>query len=251
MTHLQTLNAALRERRLLKVIAGIENFDRASVMAIARAAELGGAQAVDIAADAALVREVKAETNLIVFVSSVEPAKLIAAAEAGADVLELGNYDALYLRGVHPTKDEILGWAREVKAAVGARVPLCVTVSGHLPLAEQLDLATTLQAMGVEVLQTEGQVGPEGHDAFTALSGAVSALANTAEIRKVVELPLLLAGGFNAMSAPFAIAAGADALGVGKAVTRHQTVEAMAEATRAIVAALETVHTAGKGLAKA
>lgn len=250
MTHLQTLNAALRERRLLKVIAGIENFDRNNVMAIARAAELGGAQAVDIAADPALVREVKAETNLIVFVSSVEPAKLIAAAEAGADVLELGNYDALYLRNVHPTKEEILGWAREVKAAV-ANVPLCVTVSGRLSLAEQLDLATSLQAMGVEILQTEGQVGPEGNDAFTALSGAVSALANTAEIRKVVELPLLLAGGFNHVSAPFAIAAGADALGVGKAVARHESVDAMTEATRAIVSAMDSVHTAGKGLAKA
>jgi thiamine monophosphate synthase len=251
MTHLQTLHAALRERRLVKVIAGIENFDKASVMAIAKAAAQGGAQAVDIAADAELVRAVKAETHLIVFVSSVEPAKLIAAAEAGADVLELGNYDALYHQGIHPTKEQILGWAREVKNTVGNRVPLCVTVSGHLSLAEQLDLATTLQAMGVDILQTEGQVGPQGNDTFSALSGAVSALANTAEIRKVVELPLLLAGGFNVVSAPFAIAAGADALGVGKAVTSLKDEAAMAAATAEIVKALDSVHTAGKGLVRA
>ena len=247
MTHLQTLHAALRERRLLKVIAGIENFDAAKVVAIAKAAQAGGALAVDIACDPALVREVKANTTMIVFVSAIEPAKLIEAARAGADVLELGNFDALYLKGIEPSKAEILGWAREVKAAV-QNVPLCVTVSGRLPLAEQKALAVELAEIGVEMLQTEGQVGPEGKDTFTALSGAISALSNTAEIRKVVDLPLMLAGGFNAISAPFAIAAGADALGVGKAIAGLGDEVAMAAATAEIVKALDAVHADGKGL---
>lgn len=251
MTHLQTLNAALRERRLLKVIAGIENFDMTSVVTIAKAAQAGGAQAVDIAADAALIKAVKEATNLIVFVSSTDPAKLIEAAANGADVLELGNFDALYHQGIHPTKAQILEWTRAVKEAVGNDVPLCVTVSGHLSLEDQLDLSTTLQAMGVDILQTEGQVGPQADDTFTALSGAVSALANTAEIRKVVELPLLLAGGFNHVTAPFAIAAGADAMGVGKAVTSLKDEDAMAEATARLVGAIEGVHTMGKGLTRA
>lgn len=242
MTQLQTLHAALRDRRLLKVIAGIENFDLAQVVTIARAAERGGAQAVDVAADAAIVRAVKAQTNLVVFVSSVEPSKLVEACEAGADVLELGNFDALYHQGIHPTKAQILGWAQAVKAAVGNRAPLCVTVSGHLPLAEQLELARELEALGVEILQTEGQVGPAGNDTFSALSAAVSALANTAEIRKAVKLPLLLAGGFNVHSAPFAISAGADALGVGKAVTKLADEAAMADAVRAIHAAFTSVQ---------
>ena len=86
MTTLQTLNAALQERRLLKVIAGIENFDLNSVVTIAKAAQAGGAQAVDIAADAALIKAVKEATNLIVFVSATEPAKLISAAANGAEV---------------------------------------------------------------------------------------------------------------------------------------------------------------------
>ncbi|HEY9724767.1 MAG TPA: DUF561 domain-containing protein [Oscillatoriaceae cyanobacterium] len=241
MTHLQTLTAALRDRRLLKVIAGIENFDLAQVVTIASAAERGGAQAVDVAADAAIVRAVKESTNLVVFVSSVDPAKLVEACEAGADVLELGNFDALYHQGIHPTKAQILDWATAVKNAVGNRVPFCVTVSGHLPLAEQLELARALEALGVDILQTEGQVGPQGDDTFTALSSAVSALANTAEIRKAVKLPLLLAGGFNVHSAAFAIAAGADALGVGKAVTKLADEAAMATATAEILAAFTSV----------
>ena len=249
MTNRHTLHAALTERKLLKVIAGITNFDRDHVLAVARAAQAGGAQAVDIAADPALVDAVKAATDLVVFVSSTEPAKLIACADR-ADVLELGNYDALYRAGVHPTAAQILGWAREVKAAV-ATTPLCVTVSGHLPVAEQRALAADLQALGVDILQTEGQVGPESEDTFAALSGAVSALGNTAEIRRVVSLPLLLAGGFNRISAPFAIGAGADALGVGKAVTRHADEAAMADEVRALVAALETARAAGTGLVQA
>lgn len=251
MTHLQTLNAALQERRLLKVIAGIENFDLNAVVSIAKAAQAGGAEAVDIAADTALIKAVKEATNLIVFVSSTEPAKLIEAAANGADVLELGNFDALYHQGIHPTKAQIIEWTRTVKDAVGTAVPLCVTVSGHLSIEDQLDLATTLQAMGVDILQTEGQVGPQTGDTFSALSGAVSALANTAEIRKVVELPLLLAGGFTHVTAPFAIAAGADALGVGKAVAGLKDEAAMAEATARLVGAIEGVHTMGKGLTRA
>lgn len=249
MTQLQTLQAALRERRLLKVIAGIENFDAESVLAIARAAQAGGAQAVDIACDAALIRRVKAETDLVVFVSSVDPDALVLAAEAGADVLELGNFDALYRAGVHPTGAQILAWAQAVKAGAHSRVPLCVTVSGHLALAEQLALAVSLKELGVEMLQTEGQVGPETEDTFQALAGAVGALGNTAEIRKVVDLPLMLAGGFNHVTAPFAIAAGADAVGIGKAVSRLVDEAAMAQAVREAVAAVSGVQAVGKGLA--
>lgn len=243
----QTLHAALTERRLLKVIAGITNFDHLNVLAIARAAKAGGAQAVDVAADPALVAEVKAETGLMVFVSSTEPAKLAACAGV-ADVLELGNFDAMYRDGVHPTAAQILGWAREIKASAG-ETPVCVTVSGYLTIDEQRALAVDLQDLGIDILQTEGQVGPESDDTFKALAGAISALGNTAEIRKVTTLPLLLAGGFNALSAPFAIAAGADALGVGKAVSRHADEAAMTNEVRSLVEALDAARAAGKGLA--
>jgi thiamine monophosphate synthase len=248
MTHRQALHAALTGRNMLKVIAGITNFDRDNVLAIARAAAEGGAQAIDVAADVALVEAVKAETDLIVFVSSTEPARLVACAEA-ADVLELGNFDALYRAGVHPSAADILGWAREVKAAIGDRVPLCVTVSGHLPVAEQKALAADLEALGVDLLQTEGQVGPESTDTFLALSGAVAALANTAEIRHAVSLPLLLAGGFNHVTAAFVPGSGADALGVGKAIAAKATHEAMVAEVKAIREALESARAAGRGLA--
>lgn len=246
------MNQALASRTFVKVIAGIENYDVANVRDVVKAATLAGAHAVDIACDAELIARVKAETNLVVFVSATEPAKLIAAAEAGADVLELGNFDAMYARGIEPTADEILAWTREVKAAVGDRLPLCVTISGRLPLATQLDLATSLQAAGADLIQSEGvQSSVDVVDTQSAIASITAALANAAEIRRVIELPLFVAGGITPANAAFAIAAGANGVGVGRAVSRCATVSEMESVAANVVKALESVRSAGATLSAA
>ena len=60
MTRLQQLPASLQrsleQRSALKVIAGLMNFDSASVERVARAAGRGGADLIDVACDPALVR---------------------------------------------------------------------------------------------------------------------------------------------------------------------------------------------------
>lgn len=247
---LTRMNQALANRTFVKVIAGIENRDVAHVRSVVEAATAAGAHAVDIAADADLVAQVKAATHLAVFVSAVEPAQLIAAAAAGADVLELGNFDALYARGIEPTAEEILGWTREVKAAVGDRLPLCVTISGRLPLATQLDLATRLQAAGADLIQSEGvQSAADVVDTQSAIASITNALANAAEIRRVIELPLFVAGGITAANAAFAIAAGANGVGVGRAVSRCRTALEMEQVAAGVVKALEGVRSAGATLA--
>ena len=59
MTRLSLLSAALRrsldQRSTLKVIAGLMNFDAASVARVSRAAGLGGADLIDVACDPELV----------------------------------------------------------------------------------------------------------------------------------------------------------------------------------------------------
>jgi len=246
---LARMNEALTRRHFVKVIAGLENRNVAHVKQIVAAAQSAEAHAVDIAADPDMVRAVKAITHLAVFVSATEPAALVAAAQAGADVLELGNFDALYARGVEPTADEILSWTREVKAAVGDRLPLCVTISGRLPLATQLDLATSLQAAGADLIQAEGVLMNAGEGTHGAIASITAALANAAEIRKVVELPIFVAGGITPANAAFAIAAGANGVGIGRAVSSESSVEEMTRVARATVRALEGVHAPGAGLA--
>ncbi|HEY9766653.1 MAG TPA: DUF561 domain-containing protein, partial [Chroococcales cyanobacterium] len=115
MKAIDRLNKALTDRNFFKAIAGIDNFDHQSVLSLVKAAEIGGAQAVDIACDVELLRKVKVETNLVVFVSSLDPLKLIEAAKFGADVLEIGNFDALYRQGFLPSALDILGWVRQIR----------------------------------------------------------------------------------------------------------------------------------------
>ena len=78
MTMHSTLQRAFTNRRVLKVISGLNNFDRDRVAAIVKAAELGGATFVDIAADPDLVKLAKSLINLPICVSAVEPEKFVA-----------------------------------------------------------------------------------------------------------------------------------------------------------------------------
>ena len=76
MNRLQQLPAALQssleQRSTLKVIAGLMNFDAASVERVARAAGRGGADLIDVACDPALVRlAIEASGGVPVCVSSV------------------------------------------------------------------------------------------------------------------------------------------------------------------------------------
>ena len=55
----ESVLAPFMEKRALKVIAGLQNFDESLVTNVARAANLGGASHVDIACDDDLVRIAK------------------------------------------------------------------------------------------------------------------------------------------------------------------------------------------------
>ncbi|MEL6250088.1 MAG: DUF561 domain-containing protein, partial [Cyanobacteria bacterium J06627_15] len=68
---LPTLQAALDQGRALKIISGLNNFRIDNVMAVARAAQLGGATFLDMAADAGLVRAVRQQVDLPICVSAV------------------------------------------------------------------------------------------------------------------------------------------------------------------------------------
>jgi hypothetical protein len=85
------LKAALNEQRLLKVIAGLANFDPASVAMVARAAAAGGADLIDVACDPAIVQLDAAESGLPICVSAVDPELFPAAVAAGATLLEIGD----------------------------------------------------------------------------------------------------------------------------------------------------------------
>ena len=74
------LRRSLEQRSALKVIAGLMNFDAEAVARVSRAAGLGGADLIDVACDAELVKlAIEASGGLPVCVSSVEPEQFPAA----------------------------------------------------------------------------------------------------------------------------------------------------------------------------
>src|SRR5690242_11071877 len=97
---IQAFKEALQARCAVKAIAGIANFDLENVLQVARAAEAAGVHAVDVAASPAIIKAVREVTTATIFASSVEPQALADAVAAGADVAELGNFDALYDQGL-------------------------------------------------------------------------------------------------------------------------------------------------------
>nr|GEV27169.1 RNA-directed DNA polymerase [Tanacetum cinerariifolium] len=82
----ETVLKSFNERKALKIISGLQNFDKENVASVVTAADKGGATHVDIACDPELVKLVISLTRLPVCVSSVDPSAFLAAVEAGASM---------------------------------------------------------------------------------------------------------------------------------------------------------------------
>jgi thiamine monophosphate synthase len=234
------LQAALAERRALKVIAGLNNFDASSVARVARAAAAGAADLIDIACDAALVRLVReVAPGLPVCVSAVEPELFVAAVAAGADMVEIGNFDSFYPQGIMFGADEVLELTRRTRALL-PQVVLSVTVPHVLPLDQQEQLAADLAVAGADLIQTEGGTSakPFSAGSLGLIEKAAPTLAAAHGISRAVSLPVLCASGLSAVTLPMAIAAGASGVGVGSAVNKLNDELAMVAVVRSLREAL-------------
>jgi hypothetical protein len=233
------LQQALASRHLLKVIAGLTNFDRASVERISRAAGLGGADLIDLACDPELVRRAAAVSGLPICVSAVDPELFPAAVAAGAALVEIGNYDAFYPLGRIFDAAEVLELTRRTRALL-PEVVLSVTVPHVLPLDQQEQLAMDLVGAGADLIQTEGGTSarPFSAGSLGLIEKAAPTLAATHAISRAVSVPVLCASGLSAVTLPLAIAAGARGVGVGSAVNRLGDELAMVAVVRSLREAL-------------
>ncbi len=215
---------SLETRSFLKIIAGINNFDKEKVLKIANAVRASKATAVDISAreDIVLaVRELLPETALVV--SSVKIEELKRAMELGADILELGNYEALYEEGIYLSAEDVLNLAKDLVSIKDKSVMLSVTVPGHLNVAEQVRLARSLESLGVEIVQTEGSLPADANASASlgVLQKVMLTLANTIELSKnLTKTFIMTASGISPDTAALAITAGAHGVGVGKYINR-------------------------------
>lgn len=227
------------EGKALKVISGLLNFDTENVKSVAFAACTGGASHVDIACDADLVKAVKSVCSLPVCVSSVKPKDFLKAVEAGADMVEIGNFDGFYDCGMTFSADDILEMTKETRALLPF-VPLSVTVPHTLSLAEQVQLAQNLEKCGVDIIQTEGKMGvePRNQGVKELIEKATPALSSAYSLSRAVSIPVLCSSGLTDITAPMALAAGAKGVGIGSMVNKQKDMEQMYLAVRSIAKAM-------------
>lgn len=241
------LQQALANQTALKIISGLTNFNAAHVVDIVKAADQGGATFVDIAADAELVRLAKAATNLPICVSAVEPDAFLAPVAAGADLIEIGNFDAFYAQGRRFEAPEVLDLTRRTRALL-PEITLSVTVPHILALDEQVALAEALVAAGADIIQTEGGTSsqPTHPGSLGLIEKAAPTLAAAYEISRAVSVPVLCASGLSDVTAPMAIAAGAAGVGVGSAVNKLDNSLAMIAVVRKLAESLQTARIAAR-----
>ncbi|MBT9316153.1 DUF561 domain-containing protein [Leptothoe spongobia] len=242
MTIHSDLHAAFSQGHALKIISGLANFDTANVLAVAKAAQQGGATFVDIAADAELVRQVSQHTSLPICVSAIDPEAFLAPVAAGATLIEIGNFDTFYAQGLKFDAHDVMSLAQRTREFL-PHITLSVTVPHTLPLDEQVQLAEDLVAMGADIIQTEG--GTSSHPIHSGSIGliekATPTLAAAHAISRAVRVPVLCASGISDVTAPMAIAAGAAGVGVGSAVNKLKNEIAMVAAVRRLREALHTI----------
>lgn len=233
------LQRAFAEGTALKIISGLTNFDRDCVAAIVRAADQGGATFLDIAAAAELVQLAKSLTDLPICVSAVEAHAFLAPVAAGAELIEIGNFDAFYAQGIRFEAAEVLALTQQTRALL-PDITLSVTVPHILPLDEQVHLAEALVVAGADIIQTEGGTASQPIHAGTLglIEKAAPTLAAAHEISRAVSVPVLCASGLSDVTASLAIAAGAAGVGVGSAVNKLDSELAMVAAVRSLSAAL-------------
>ena len=238
MSRIDSFKQALAEKRAVKIISGIDNFDSDRVRNVVIAAEQAGASAVDICADREIISMVRSMTDMPIFVSSIKPEELAMAVSLGADAIELGNFDALYKNGISMTSHEVMDLVRETLSLINKEeVFFCVTIPGSIDVSEQISMARKLEEMGIDLIQTEGHYSSETIPSGVRglIERAELTLSNTIEISRNVDIPIMTATGINPTTASLAFASGASAIGCGSCVNKLDSEISMIAVSKSLV----------------
>ena len=249
MTLIDTkLRYYLNNKKVVKVITGLSNVNVSDVVKTVKAAEIAKATYVDVASNPKLVKILKSLTTLPICVSSIEPQDLYECSLAGADVFEIGNFDAFYNKNLFITAPQVLKLVKEVKLLLGNK-PICVTIPHTLLLSEQVDLARKIQKMGVTMIQTEGYTSKSSrllnsHSVIARSAYCASlALSSSYTLFRDLNTPIIASSGLNHISTPLALLCGASGIGIGSALTYCQSISSKAEFISQIVSTLNKHQT--------
>jgi len=230
-----------REGNALKVISGLKNFDEVSVKNVVKAASLGGASHVDIACSPELVRLVRKQVggSMPIIVSSIIPRDFVDAVEAGADMVELGNFDSFYEQGLKFSAADVISMTKETRRLL-PDTPMSVTIPHTLSLVDQIDLAKSLEKCGADIIQTEGKMSVQSSSMGIQelIETAAPTIASAYALSRAVSIPVMCASGLTDVTAPLALAAGARGVGVGSMINKLFSLQQMVLAVSAVSTAM-------------
>nr|ASK39680.1 hypothetical protein Rhodc_142 [Rhodochaete parvula] len=215
-----------RKQQVLKIISGINNFNENEIYKTVRAATLGEATYIDIAADLKVISLARKLTNLPICVSSIIPQQINTCVDNGVDIIEIGNFDAYYSQSMSFTMEDIKNISRKVRQNHPS-ITICTTLPYILSLKEQLELAKYLEFIGINLLQTEGTINSYHTHKHVNLSlnNCHSTLLTTYNLSKIVNIPIISASGISINNAKVAMSYGASGLGIKTAISKIKNID--------------------------
>lgn len=226
------LNLLFKSKKVIKVIAGLDNCNVTDILKVAKAAELAKATYLDVVANTSVVQLLKKFVNIPICVSSVNPVDLYNCVILGADLVEIGNFNCLYKKSKYLTTSQIINLAQETRLLIGNEINICVTIPCYLYLHEQIELAKRLEQLGVNTLQTEGFVSKQiinskifrSDNIFKSISLSAASLSSTYVISNTVKIPVIASSNINCLSSPVSIFYGASGVGIGSSVHNQKNI---------------------------
>nr|UNJ16101.1 hypothetical protein [Galdieria sp.]WDA99648.1 hypothetical protein GASUdbv011_106 [Galdieria sulphuraria] len=204
----------LAKKKILKLITGLNNFNLNKIYRICIAASKNNVTYIDVSSDPYVIRAIKKITDIPICASSILPEELYQSVKAGAEIIELGNYESFYERGLIVNADHIIYLTTKIRSKM-PNIPLTVTIPYDLDLKEQIKLAIKLQDYNINFLQTEGKYKIKSRYLLDHIKLALPTLIATEKISKLVNIPIICSSGISIFTAPLAIHLGAAGVGVG------------------------------------
>jgi thiamine monophosphate synthase len=240
MNRIDLFKRDLNAKKAVKIIAGISNFDMGNIKKVITAANSANASAIDICSKKEIIEQARQLTDLPLFVSSVVPEELAEAVKMGADAIELGNFDIMYKSGSRISAEEVLNLTKRTLSLIDkSSTFMCVTIPGHISVSEQIDLARELEALDIDLIQTEGAATVADSSKHEGARGLVEtaqvSISNTIEIARNVSVPVMTASGITPTTAAMAFAAGASAIGVGSCINKLESELSMIATAKSLV----------------
>lgn len=219
---------SFQAKKVIKVITGIDQTDISQIVSIIKAAELSGSTYVDVVANPKVVKLVKSVSSLPVCVSSIDLIELYNCVVAGADLIEIGNFDCCYKKGIYLTSRQILQLTQELKCLL-SNIDLCVTIPYYLSISDQVTLAQDLEFLGVNIIQTESifiknklqVLNFNDSNTFSSAYPSYLSLLSTYCISRYVDIPIITSSSMNTLTSSIALLFGASGVGVGS-IIRNQ-----------------------------